>query len=455
MRQAVALVALGVVVGLVLLEGGLRVSGALWLWSRERRNMAALATGADIRVLCVGESTTALGGESSYPRQLERILNQTGGGRRFSVINVGVPGVTTDVVLARLPQQLDRYEPHVVITMLGINDGLVSDGGLRRLPAFSSLRVVKLVYLAISHVREKLGGGIPATPVRSPVVNRALTLFAAGKRADAEATLREALSGSQPLAETAQALVVLLTGSARFAEALQLARGWSDSHPDDAVMHDLVWQVRLAESALALEQRRLDDAETLLAELDRSIPETVPRHRATMLSERATLAELRGDHEVAASQRAAAETLRAGHWLQSTEQNYRELLRIVRDRGIRFVAMQYPLRSVASVRAMLGEPTDVVFVDNDAPFRDGLRRAPWPTWFTDAFAGDFGHTTVAGSQLLAENAARAILATLEDGERRPPSTSRDPMHATKAREQDHERRSRGGDRSGRSRAPLS
>jgi hypothetical protein len=79
--------------------------------------------------------------------------------------------------------------------------------------------------------------------------------------------------------------------------------------------------------------------------------------------------------------------------------------------------MQYPLRSVDELRTILGDPADVVFVDNDASFREALRRAPWETWFTDDFAGDFGHTTPAGSELIAENAARAILAALAPGRR--------------------------------------
>jgi hypothetical protein len=73
--------------------------------------------------------------------------------------------------------------------------------------------------------------------------------------------------------------------------------------------------------------------------------------------------------------------------------------------------MQYPLRSAGALRTLLGD-TDVTIVENDQPFRDALRRAPWETWFTDAFAGDFGHTTPAGSHLLAEDVAPAVLAAI-------------------------------------------
>ena len=43
----------------------------------------------DFRILCLGDSMTAKGGDLSYPAQLERILNEKGKGGRFRVINGG------------------------------------------------------------------------------------------------------------------------------------------------------------------------------------------------------------------------------------------------------------------------------------------------------------------------------------------------------------------------------
>jgi len=422
-RERLALVAFGIVLALVLLEAGLRLGGAVWLWAREQRNAAALRSGGLVRVLCIGESTTALGGETSYPRELERVLDRDGGGRRFSVVNAGVPGITTDALLDRLEEQLDRYRPDVVVTMLGVNDDLVAGDDVRRLPAFSSLRVVKLVHLLIQHVRQLLGGDGAATPAANPAVARAVAALAAGQHGEAESILRAAASGPAPPPEVVKALVTVLTGLARFDDALQVARTWLDGHPDDAGMRELSWQVEIARAALATQERRLDEAEAMLTRLDRLLPDTAHKQRAAVLAQRSAIAELRGDHDAAAQHRAAADAMRVRTWRPSTERNYRTLVQIVGRRGIRLVAMQYPLRPVASLRAMLGDPPGVVFVSNDAPFRDALRRAPWETWFTDSFAGDFGHTTPAGSRLLAESAARAILRDVTGppgGEAAPP-----------------------------------
>src|SRR5437867_13093057 len=101
-----------------------------------------------------------------------------------------------------------------------------------------------------------------------------------------------------------------------------------------------------------------------------------------------------------------------------TVRNYRDLARMLRDRGITLVAVQYPLRKVDGLRRMLDGETGVVFVDNEAVFKDALRSAPYGEYFTDAFAGDFGHLTPRGARLLAENLAHPIRWLVERA--RPP-----------------------------------
>ena len=409
--ERVALVALGCGLALALLETGLRVAGRLWSWQRERANVVATDGADTIRVLCVGESTTALGGPDAYPRKLEILLNRQKHARRYGVVNAGVPGITTDAVVQQLDELLDRYRPHVVVAMLGINDALVEDPGAHRLPSYSSWRVVKVAQLAIGNLRARLTPG----PTDDPISRDALAAIAAGDVDRAREVLLSAPADHPrdcpdgPLCATAHALVTGLTVSSRFDDAEQFARAWIRAHPEDTTMREMTWGLRLAEAGRDVHQRRLDVADAKLAALDRVIPAEAHVSRAAMMAIRATIAERRDMPADAARYRAAAEALRMGRWRESTERNYRRLADVLHARGIRLVAMQYPLRSVASLRAILGDAPDVVFVDNEATFRDALRSAAWETWFVDAFAGDFGHTTPAGALLIAGNAAHAIL----------------------------------------------
>jgi lysophospholipase L1-like esterase len=71
----------------------------------------------------VGESTTAIGGENSYPYQLQEILNQRNIGVKLSVVNEGIPTGNTMAILAELEDNLNVYNPDMVIAMMGANDG--------------------------------------------------------------------------------------------------------------------------------------------------------------------------------------------------------------------------------------------------------------------------------------------------------------------------------------------
>lgn len=76
------------------------------------------------RIMCLGDSFTASGGEDSYPDLLQKILDTKGKdlGMELEVINKGVAGGNTASIVSRFIYNLDKYRPDLVITMMGIND---------------------------------------------------------------------------------------------------------------------------------------------------------------------------------------------------------------------------------------------------------------------------------------------------------------------------------------------
>ena len=98
-----------------------RKPSALYRGARVRGR--GLGTDAE-RILCLGESTTAPTDrpDHSWPRQLEAILNERSGSRRFAVINAGRSSTNSALLLARLPGLLDVYTPQTVVVAMGIND---------------------------------------------------------------------------------------------------------------------------------------------------------------------------------------------------------------------------------------------------------------------------------------------------------------------------------------------
>lgn len=149
LTQKIRLIVFGVFLGVMLLEIGLRIGGYIYLYAQERANRISLAEKGEYVILCLGESTTQAGGRHSYPRQLEEILNERISQVRFTVINKGIAGTNTTSILATLEENLDKYKPDLVITMMGINDppsGIV-DGDLHndgKKSFIENLRIFKL-----------------------------------------------------------------------------------------------------------------------------------------------------------------------------------------------------------------------------------------------------------------------------------------------------------------------
>ena len=123
-RKRIGLILFGIFLSLVIIEVFLRLSAFVYLSWRDYDNKSRGNKDgpAKYRILCLGESTTALGGENSYPAQLERVLNKRQTERRFEVINEGIPGTDTFNILSELEYNLYRYKPDMVAVMMGIND---------------------------------------------------------------------------------------------------------------------------------------------------------------------------------------------------------------------------------------------------------------------------------------------------------------------------------------------
>jgi len=163
--QKITLIVLGVFLSAVLLEVGLRLSGFVLLSMQEHRNAVSIRQKGSYRILCLGESTTQFGGNHSYPRQLEQILNQRNLGVQFSVINKGDVGADTTVILSKLEGYLNRYKPDMVIAMMGVNDKYEEDRedtklyektSFNQIQSFlKSFRIFKLVKFLRLHIISK------------------------------------------------------------------------------------------------------------------------------------------------------------------------------------------------------------------------------------------------------------------------------------------------------------
>ena len=118
LRQQLGLVAFGLFLAVLALETALRLGGFIILSLQEHRNAVAMRQKGAYRILCIGESTT----QRQYPPFLEQAINGRNLGIRFSVIDRGISGATTSLLMNRLESGLKAYHPDMVVAMMGIND---------------------------------------------------------------------------------------------------------------------------------------------------------------------------------------------------------------------------------------------------------------------------------------------------------------------------------------------
>jgi hypothetical protein len=76
LRKKAILIIFGLILSLALLEIGLRLGGFIFLSLQEQRNQVSIRQKGTYRIMCLGESTTAVGGDRFYPSQLEKVLNK-------------------------------------------------------------------------------------------------------------------------------------------------------------------------------------------------------------------------------------------------------------------------------------------------------------------------------------------------------------------------------------------
>ncbi|MCA9393594.1 MAG: glycosyltransferase [Candidatus Omnitrophica bacterium] len=426
------LLILGCFLTLVVLEVGMRTSGALITTAQSLQNRLAVRDDSRYRILCVGESTTFFGTYNyAYPHMLEEILNQHPAGSEYRVFNEGQIGTDTDEILEDLSDHLRRYRPHMVIAMMGVNDAFGEDLGTVPAGGFSHLRVVRLMQLIRRHWQEKFG-----SYRGDRHVERGYEFLSDGDIEEAWAEVERARRAGAPPAE-----IEALTGhihwlaagdfdrsAAAYDKALSLDPGrewlyedyfqvlyYGNRYEEAAgVMQRMLARFPKSEDAyrklgkVYLQLKQYDKLEALLQKADEQVPDD-----PGMIRIRAAYHLAKGETDRAERLFERYAEYERQHTNPRTADNYRILRDTVLASGAELVAVQYPLRDVDSLKAMLNNDRRVTFVSNEDNFKSAVLEHGYGQLFTDQFAGDFGHLSDRGNRLLAGAVAEAILGHLQ------------------------------------------
>ena len=456
-RQKITLVLLGIIGCIILLETGLRIGGGIILLKREYRNRQALKEKDVCRIMCVGGSTTADGGEYSYPAQLEEVLNEKDIGIKFVVINKGLSGCDSTYILSKLKENLDKYKPDIVITMMGTNDdcGTVpyeESAGVKLNLFLRSFRVYKLAKLIWLHGaagikeisarqfkslkkeqerKEYLvirGQSSPEVEIlieksqvymnqeefkkSARVLEKAIEIepgnvmlypllgeryFFNGKFKEGEMLIKKALEMQPNDPWILMELGMCYRVSEKYAQAETVLKKAIEINPMyREVYGELAWCYR--------SQGTIDK----LQELCDKIIE-LGLESGDLYGFVATCYKELGKDKEAEIYYKKANEFRLKNYKEATRYNYRKLKEIVTQSKIQLVCMQYPVRNVEALKKLFKSAERIIFIDNENLFKTALKYGNYEDYFQDNFSGDFGHCTPKGNRLLAENVAYNIL----------------------------------------------
>ncbi len=426
LRQKIALLSLGLILAACIIEIALRAAGFIYQSMGERQNRISPNKNGQFRILCLGGSTTALGGRYSYPSHLEEILNKHNIGINFKVVNKGVCGITTMDIVRQIEFNLDRYRPDLVITMIGINDDrqLYYDaiGASNRLRFIRSLRIYKFAWFVYLRIKTKI------TKLKK-YFSPASVVFA--DNAPSEESLKKLIE-SEPRNRSLYSDLGwhylgrgnLVEAEEAFNKAVKLEPRNGNLYYDLAVCYINMEKSTLAETsykkALALGVDPIPikiDLGFYYLKIGKNIEaENIFKRTIALYPENDFVCGAAGmfyneigKHEKSEYYFKKANNLRMKYYNPERRRNHRKIKEILNARKIKFVCVQYPVRGIEPLKKRLAGYDDILFIDNEKIFKEKLKKASYSRYFIDLFGGDFGHCTPEGNLLLADNIAKGIL----------------------------------------------
>ncbi|MAG15600.1 hypothetical protein CMO88_00910 [Candidatus Woesearchaeota archaeon] len=401
--RKIALLIGSIILTLVIIEGFLRIGGFVFLALQQADNELSESS-EDYRILALGESTTANlhNGQGAWPAELEKILNNESPGM-YRVFNEGRPGTVTTDILKNLEYNLDRYNPHMVITMMGTNDQGAKVK--RKSDIFKKFRTYKLGKLIIVGLNNKFTGKsdsalAPEQKKQDYAIEKQLINVVTDEPDNIQAwmylvTYYEERGDIEKMAETMGKMLKVAPNNVQIfqkAGSSYLGYGYYDEAEEallKAISIDpIYYETHLGLGHLYTMTNRSEKAVQVLS----IVIERSPAHKneADELLKRIS-------------------ELRKNYYSPATRDNYQELYKILNKQGIKLVVMQYPTQKISEFEKLFTGNEKVLFVSNEENFRKALENFSYDELFVDRSRGSFGHATFQGNMLIAENVASAVL----------------------------------------------
>lgn len=402
---------LGFLFGFLFLELVLRFFGVIYKSKPENINVSK----EEIVIVCLGESMTALGGKNSYPSQLEKILNQKSGLKKIKVVNLALPMTNSWDMVENFIKNVDKFNPDIVIAMLGINDKsfkyydrLFCNKGEKK---FSIVKIFNFFAILVNDVATK----IKSKPIFKKNENY-INLFEFYERNKdfnaAENVLKQAVKKFPKQSLNYIFLYDLYARNDRKVEGEDILKKGLKTNPEsDLIAVKFSWvkilkgdkygAINLINSVVERNSEK-SQSYVILGRFYKSMGEYEKAIECFKKSISINVHNIEANEEL--------ELLISNEYLNAiTKNSYNFLYEFLSTKGIQCVFLGYPIRSSEPLKKMFAKKSNIIFVDNELVFKNAVKRDGIEKYFIDMFAGDFGHCTKQGNELLAENISIEIL----------------------------------------------
>lgn len=396
-----------------------------------------------ITILCLGESTT----DGQWPKFLKKSLAEHNITKEVTVIDKGVRATNTACIVNNIELEIKEIKPDIIVAMMGINDGNSDVISLKK----RQFKLQKLFFLIKQHLKNRKGIINKNNDKGLADFDFANRLFDIQQYDESinvfESLLNQSNDNNIKIIKLLTRAYVIKAKNAGFeteeakkylkrAEQLVLEAIKTDRYYDiNAILFILAQNKNrlMIETLFPVEDKALfkkiyeqdpwafishthlfvelgmnDFVKSIAEQLySAEIKENTP-YADRILGSNATLLIESKNYHTAEKYLNMARNYLIKNIPEMTVENYRTLAKICREKKIKFIAMQYPVRPVEQLQIVLEDYPEVYFVNNEKNFKEVLKTRKISEIFKDLFAGDFGHCTDLGNQMIADNLADTV-----------------------------------------------
>lgn len=444
--KKISLMIIGMFLSLIILEFGLQTTSCAIKTIKNYKINKQLKNNYNLTILCLGESTT----DGQWPPILQKILDKKSTNKKFNVIDAGKSGCNTNDIINNISNILLNHKVDIIVSMMGIND---YDCTLIPIKNYS-FKIFKLFFLIKKHLVPDLFGQeqtIYKESDFSQTIKKAKEYIYMKKYSECIQILENIKDDDLSEPQIIEKYNNLVSAYNYYIDCIP---NYQELFPK---IKQYILKVRKLDKSFSfnlyleilIHEKSLKEITDLFHyEEDKEFENFINKNFETIMINFEKLKRL-GLNDITqkienniygsiynntnniyakikkvgyvALNKFIEQDIQSSNKLfilqtkislnfipKQTMNNYIELHKICKNKKIKLIAMQYPMRNIKPLKKMV-DFDDIVFISNEENFKQALKTHKIEEIFTDRFAGDFGHCTELGNTLIAENVAETIL----------------------------------------------